>query len=101
MVKPRGPHHWATCLGSVQASQTVLGGASKKRVSLISLDLAAVCVVIFSFLLTFLMSLSLNTLRAGQSSLPRVSDRVPSNRRRLSRPLHLLRTGATGRRGLS
>ena len=31
IVKPRGPHHWATCSGSVQASQTASTGASYTR----------------------------------------------------------------------
>src|SRR4051812_32896427 len=38
-VKPRGPHHFATCFGSVQASHTALTGASYVRVIRISLDL--------------------------------------------------------------
>src|SRR5579859_2186354 len=33
LVKPRGPHHFATCLGSVHALKTRSRGASKTRVN--------------------------------------------------------------------
>src|SRR5262249_13721801 len=32
VLMPRGPHHWATCAGSVQACHTNSRGASKTRV---------------------------------------------------------------------
>src|SRR5579859_8029527 len=32
LVKPCGPHHWAMCVGSVQALKTRSRGASKMRV---------------------------------------------------------------------
>src|SRR5579862_9258361 len=35
-VKPSGPHHRASCSGSVHASNTTSGGASKNRVMTIS-----------------------------------------------------------------
>ena len=38
-VKPRGPHHCATCSGSVQASHTASTGASYIRMIRISFDL--------------------------------------------------------------
>src|SRR4051794_7634769 len=31
LVKPRGPHHWATCAGSVHACHTSARGALKVR----------------------------------------------------------------------
>ena len=41
-VKPFGPHHCATCFGSVQASNTRSRGASKVRVSTKSRSVAAI-----------------------------------------------------------
>src|SRR5262249_10941329 len=35
-VKPLGPHHFATCVGSVHAANTRLRGASTTRVAVIS-----------------------------------------------------------------
>src|ERR1700691_635366 len=36
LVKPFGPHHLATCFGSVQTAQTSSRGASSKRVAAVS-----------------------------------------------------------------
>jgi hypothetical protein len=49
VVKPRGPHHCTTCLGSVQAANTSARGASSRRLRTISRS-AAVLWAVWSML---------------------------------------------------
>src|SRR6266436_2463034 len=69
-VKPIGPHHCATCLGSVHALNTSSRGASKTRVRTISRSAVLFATRLLAFML-LILSTQLQGKRSRSPGLPR------------------------------